>query len=104
MRKVLKNIKCKLISLWWFLTRKNFYLLAYNDRKGGTKILESYNVDVPRFVAYVQRKHGYKTYAEIIQDLKGIAYVCDDTLARRMIIDLIETLKKYSIYNYQMVV
>ena len=101
MKRILKYMKWKLVALWWLLTRKNFYLLSYNSRQGET--LESYNVILPEFVFCLQKNHGYKTYAEIIQDLKEIASLCDDILARRMIIDLIETLKKYSIYNYEMV-
>ena len=92
MKQVLKNMKAKLIAFWWFLTRKNFYLLSYNGRQG--KTLESYNVIIPEFIVWLQKKHGYITNAEIIQNLKEIASVCDDTLARQKIFDLIETIKE----------
>ena len=39
MKQKLSNIKNKLITLWWFLTRKNCYLLSYNGRQ--SKFLES---------------------------------------------------------------
>ena len=45
MKQKLSNIKNKLVALWWFLTRKNYYLLSYNGRKG--KFLESGNVVIP---------------------------------------------------------
>lgn len=45
MKQKLLNIKCKLVALWWILTRKNHYLLSYNGRK--SRYLESYNVVIP---------------------------------------------------------
>lgn len=35
MKQKLLNIKHKLSALWWFLTRKNYYLLSYNGRESG---------------------------------------------------------------------
>ena len=51
MKEKLLNIKYRLIALWWFLTRKNFYLLSYNDREG--KSLETYHDYL-----VVDTKHG----------------------------------------------
>lgn len=48
MKEKLLNIKNKLIALWWFLTRKNFYLLSYNGRE--SDFLESGNVVIPEFI------------------------------------------------------
>ena len=93
MKRMLKYMKWKLVSLWWLLTRKNHYLLSYSGRNG--KILESHNVnDIPGFIAYVQEKHGYITNDRIIKSLMEITDVCDDILARQKIFDLIETIKE----------
>ena len=48
MKQKLSNIKNKLIALWWFLTRKNYYLLSYNGRQ--SKFLESGNIVIPEFI------------------------------------------------------
>ena len=94
MKKKLLNIKYRLIALWWFLTRKNYYLLSYNDREG--KSLESYNVVIPEFIEWVRKKHGVPANHEIIMDLKNIGtlYKDSDVLAYNEIKALIEKLKK----------
>lgn len=94
MKKKLLNIKYRLIALWWFLTRKNYYLLSYNDREG--KSLESYNIAIPEFIEWVRKKHGVPTNHEIIMDLKNIGtlYKDSDVLAYNEIKTLIEKLKK----------
>lgn len=92
MKEILKNIKFKLVALWWFLTRKNYYLLSYNGKVG--KTLESYNVIIPEFIFWLQKKHGYITNHEIIMELKVIASASDDKLVRQMIIDLIKKIKE----------
>lgn len=94
MKKKLLNIKHKLIALWWFLTRKNYYLLSYNDREG--KSLESYNIVIPEFIEWVRKKHRVPTNHEIIMDLKNIGtlYKDSDVLAYNEIKALIEKLKK----------
>ena len=94
MKEKLLNIKNKLIALWWFLTRKNYYLLSYNDREG--KSLESYNVVIPEFIEWVRKKHGVPTNHEIIMELKNIGtlYKDSDVLAYNEIKALIEKLKK----------
>lgn len=94
MKKKLLNIKYRLIALWWFLTRKNYYLLSYNDREG--KSLESYNIVIPEFIEWVRKKHGVSTNHEIIMDLKNIGtlYKDSDVLAYNEIKALIEKLKK----------
>lgn len=94
MKKKLLNIKHKLIALWWFLTRKNYYLLSYNDREG--KFLESYNIVIPEFIEWVRKKHRVPTNHEIIMELKNIGtlYKDSDVLAYNEIKALIEKLKK----------
>jgi hypothetical protein len=94
MKEKLLNIKNKLIALWWFLTRKNYYLLSYNGREG--KFLESGNVVMPEFIEWVRKKHGVPTNHEIIMDLKNIGtlYKDSDVLAYNEIKALIEKLKK----------
>lgn len=95
MKEKLLNIKNKFIALWWFLTRKNYYLLSYNGREG--KFLESGNVVIPEFIEWVRKKHGVPTNHEIIKDLKIIDSLCkdvDDFLAHKEIEALIEKLKK----------
>lgn len=94
MKQKLLNIKYKLIALWWFLTRKNYYLLSYNDREG--KSLESYNIVIPEFIEWVRKKHAVPTNHEIIMDLKNIGtrYKDSDVLVYNEIKALIEKLKK----------
>ncbi len=50
MKKKLLNFKYRLIALWWFLTRRNYYLLSYNNREGES--LETYNVVIPEFIEW----------------------------------------------------
>ena len=66
MKQKLLNIKHKLIALWWFLTKKNYYLLSY------------------------------PTNHEIIMELKNIGNLCrsTDILAYNEIKALIEKLEK----------
>ena len=94
MKHKLSNIKNKLVALWWFLTRKNYYLLSYNGRK--SKFLESGNVVIPEFIEWVRKKHGVPTNHEIIMDLKNIGNLCRirDILAYNEIKALIEKLEK----------
>lgn len=94
MKQKLLNIKHKLIALWWFLTRKNYYLLSYENREGES--LETYNVVIPEFVEWVKKKHGMPTNHEIIMELKSIGNLCrsTDILAYNEIKALIEKLEK----------
>lgn len=94
MKQKLLNIKHKLIALWWFLTRKNHYLLSYNGRE--SRYLESYNVVIPEFIEWVRKKHGVPTNHEIIMDLKNIGtlYKDSDVLAYNEIKALIKKLEK----------
>ena len=93
MKEKLLNIKYRLIALWWFLTRKNYYLLSYNNREG--KSLEAYNVVIPEFIEWVRKKHGMPTNHEIIMELKNIGtlFKDSDVLAYNEIKALIKTLK-----------
>ena len=45
MKQKLLSIKYRLVALWWFLTKKNYYLLSYENREGES--LETYNVVIP---------------------------------------------------------
>lgn len=94
MKQKLSNIKNKLVSLWWFLTRKNYYLLSFNGRKSG--YLESYNVVIPEFIEWIRKKHDVPTNHEIIMDLKAIGNICrsTDILAYNEIKALIDKLEK----------
>lgn len=94
MKKKLLNIKYRLIALWWFLTRKNYYLLSYNNREGES--LESYNIVIPEFIEWVRKKHGVPANHEIVMDLKNIGtlYKDSDVLAYNEIKALIEKLEK----------
>ena len=94
MKNKLLSIKYRLIALWWFLTRKNYYLLSYNGRVG--KTLESTNIVIPEFIEWVRKKHGVPTNHEIIMDLKNIGtlYKDSDVLAYNEIKALIDKLKK----------
>ena len=71
----LRNLKLKATALWWFLTRKNYYLLTYN--KGcKSRSLESYNIDILSFIDQVQRwhnmltAHGIPVYRHRSQDIQ----------------------------------
>ena len=94
MKQTLSNIKNKLISLWWFLTRKNYYLLSYNGIQ--SKFLESGNVVIPEFIEWVRKRNGMLTNHEIIMELKNIGNLCisTDILAYNEIKALIEKLEK----------
>lgn len=94
MKQKLLSIKYRLVALWWFLTRKNYYLLSYNDREG--KSLESYNIVIPEFIEWVRKKHRVPTNHEIIMELNNIGtlYKDSDVLAYNEIKALIEKLKK----------
>ena len=88
MKQKFRNLKFKLIAIWWLITRKNYYLLAYNSRT--SKSLESYNVVLPEFVAWVQKNHGMMTNEDIIKELGNI----DSIYAFYGIQKLIAKLKK----------
>ena len=94
MKQKLSNIKNKLVALWWFLTRKNYYLLSYNGRQ--SKYLESYNVVIPEFIEWARKKHDVPTNHDIIMDLKAIGNLCrsTDIIAYNEIKALIEKLEK----------
>lgn len=94
MKQKLLSIKYRLVALWWFLTRKNYYILSYNGRKDES--LETYNVVIPEFIEWVRKKHGVPTNHEIIMELKNIGNLCrsTDILAYNEIKALIEKLEK----------
>ena len=94
MKQKLSNIKNKLVALWWFLTRKNYYLLSYNGRQ--SRFLESGNIVIPEFIEWVRKKHGVPTNQDIIMELKNICKLCrsTDILAYNEIKALIEKLEK----------
>lgn len=94
MKQKLLNIKHKLVALWWFLTRKNYYLLSYNGRE--SEYLETYNVVIPEFIEWVRKEHSVPINHEIIMDLKNIGtlYKDSDVLAYNEIKALIEKLEK----------
>ena len=94
MKQKILNIKNRLVALWWFLTRKNYYLLSYNGRQ--SRYLESYNVVIPEFIEWIRKSHDVPTNHEIIIDLKAIGNLCRNTdiLAYNEIKALIEKLEK----------
>lgn len=94
MKQKLLSIKYRLVALWWFLTKKNYYLLSFENREGES--LETYNVVIPEFIEWVRKKHGVPTNHEIIMELKNIGNLCrsTDILAYNEIKALIEKLKK----------
>lgn len=94
MKQKLLSIKYRLVALWWFLTKKNYYLLSFENREGES--LETYNVVIPEFIEWVRKKHGVPTNHEIIMELKNIGNICrsTDILAYNEIKALIEKLKK----------
>lgn len=93
MKQKLLSIKYRLVALWWFLTRKNYYLLSFENREGES--LETYNVVIPEFIEWVRKKHGVPTNHEIIMELKNIGNLCrsTDIIAYNEIKALIEKLK-----------
>lgn len=94
MKQKLLSIKYRLVALWWFLTKKNYYLLSFENREGES--LETYNVVIPEFIEWVRKKHGMPTNHEIIMELKNIGNLCrsTDILAYNEIKALIEKLEK----------
>lgn len=94
MKQKLLSIKYRLIALWWFLTRRNYYLLSYNNREKAC--LETSNIEIPEFIEWARKKHHVPTNHEIIMDLKnlGTLYKDSDVLAYNEIKALIEKLKK----------
>ena len=94
MKQKLLSIKYKLVALCWFLTKKNYYLLSFENRDGES--LETYNVVIPEFIEWVRKKHGVPTNHEIIMELKNIGNLCrsTDILAYNEIKALIEKLEK----------
>ena len=94
MKQKLLSIKYRLVALWWFLTKKNYYLLSYENREGES--LETYNVVIPEFIEWVRKKHGVPTNHEIIMELKNIGNICSSTdiLAYNEIKALIDKLEK----------
>ena len=94
MKQKLLSIKYRLVALWWFLTKKNYYLLSYENREGES--LETYNVVIPEFIEWVRKKHGMPTNHEIIMELKNIGNLCrsTDIIAYNEIKALIEKLEK----------
>ena len=94
MKQKLSNIKNKSVALWWFLARKNYYLLSYNGRQ--SKFLESGNIVIPEFIEWVRKKHCVPTNHDIIMELKNIENLCRsrDILAYNEIKALIEKLEK----------
>ena len=94
MKQKLLSIKYRLVALWWFLTKKNYYLLSYENREGES--LETYNVVIPEFIEWVRKKHGVPTNHNIIMELKNIGNLCrsTDILAYNEIKALIEKLEK----------
>ena len=94
MKQKLLRIKYRLVALWWFLTKKNYYLLSYENREGES--LETYNVVIPEFIEWLRKKHGMPTNHEIIMELKNIGNLCrsTDILAYNEIKALIEKLEK----------
>lgn len=93
MKQTLLNIKYRLVSLWWLLTRRHFYLLSYNNREG--KVFENYNIDISEFIEFVRKVHDMPTNRDIILELKSIGYLCrsTDILTYNEIKELIEKLK-----------
>ena len=66
MKQKLLNIKHQLIALWWFLTRKNYYILSYNGRKD--KSLETFNMvvfDPPHLLKVGQNSWLCKKYGKL---------------------------------------
>ena len=94
MKQKLLSIKYRLVALWWFLTKKNYYILSYENREGES--LETYNVVIPEFIEWVRKKHGVPTNHEIIMELKNIGNICrsTDILAYNEIKALIDKLEK----------
>lgn len=94
MKQKLLSIKYRLVALWWFLTKKNYYLLSFENRDGES--LETYNVVIPEFIEWLRKKHGMPTNNEIIMELKNIGSLCrsTDILAYNEIKALIEKLEK----------
>ena len=92
MKQKLLCIKYRLVALWWFITKRNYYLLSYNGGVGRT--LESSNIVIPEFIEWVRKKHGVLTNQEIRKELQSIYEAAwSDTLVALMCKDLIDKLR-----------
>lgn len=90
-----KNLKIKAIALWWFLTRKNFFLFAYSVKEGKQISRTFYNVEILSFIDQLQRWHNMLTAHDILVALDGIRKLgIDDILVRNEVKELIEKIKK----------
>lgn len=89
-----RNLKFRLVALWWLSTRKYYYLLSFNDNKKGSVSLETYNVDILGFTKWFRIKHGAMTNMEIRKELRSIYEAAgSDTLVALMCKDLIDKLR-----------
>nr|DAQ40647.1 MAG TPA: hypothetical protein [Caudoviricetes sp.] len=94
-KQVLKDLKVKATALWWLLTRKHFFLFAYNTKKGKQISCSFYNVDILSFIDQIQRWHNMLTAHDILVTLDGIRKLgIDDILVRNEVKELIEKIKK----------
>lgn len=90
-----RDLKIKAIALWWFLTRKHFFLFAYNIKDGKQISCSFYNVDILSFIDQIQRWHNMLTAHDILVKLDGIRKLgLEDILVRNEIKELIENIKK----------
>lgn len=100
MKTRLKEFKYRLTALWWFLTRRYYYMLYFNGKTGevnDTRVLETYNINISDLVEYIKTHHGMMTKTDLVWKLKDIASCLAkprDILAYDMIKDLIDELKK----------
>ena len=89
-----RNMKFRSVALWWFLTKRNYYLLSFNSREEGSISLESFNVNISEFIEWLRAKHGVMTNKDIRKELRSIYEAAgSDTLVALMCKDLIDKLK-----------
>lgn len=72
MKNKLRNIRLRLIALWWFLTRSHYFLFATNHPGTFGRAMTSTNLSIPEMLEYIKRQHGYLDHRELIYRLQSV--------------------------------
>lgn len=101
----LRNIRLRLIALWWFLTRSHYYLFSTNHPGTFGRSMTSTNLVIPEMLEYIKRQHGYLDHRELIVKLQNVRRIDDskermkrlDKLIDELVSELMEERKEINI-------